>query len=116
MQSARKISKTKPRSRGRLARRLKSLAIWIAVLATIGGIFYFLIDNGVRFGEREIAAVDFSSLNTAQKRTALRAANAARCTCACGMTLAQCVSTDMTCPVRTSNIDRIRTMVRQATD
>jgi hypothetical protein len=30
------------------------------------------------------------------------------------MTLAQCVSTDSTCPVREGNIDRIRTMVRDA--
>jgi hypothetical protein len=116
MPSASKISKSKARGRGRLARRLRSLAIWVAVLAALGGIFYFLIDNGVRFGEREIAAVDFSSLSGAQKRNALRAANAARCTCGCGMTLAQCVATDMTCPVRTSNIEKIRAMVRQATD
>jgi hypothetical protein len=30
------------------------------------------------------------------------------------MTLAQCVATDSTCPVREGNIDRIRTMVRDA--
>ena len=30
------------------------------------------------------------------------------------MTLAQCVATDMTCPVREGNLDRIRTMVRNA--
>ena len=49
-----------------------------------------------------------------EKRTALEAANSARCTCGCGMTLAQCVSTDSTCPVREGNIGRIRTMVQQA--
>jgi hypothetical protein len=27
------------------------------------------------------------------------------------MTLAQCVATDMTCPIRTENLGRIRTMV-----
>ena len=45
---------------------------------------------------------------------ALTAANTARCTCGCGMTLAQCVSTDMTCPLRESNIQSIRAMVRAA--
>ena len=29
----------------------------------------------------------------------------------CGMTLAQCVATDMTCPIRTDNLGRIRGMV-----
>jgi len=48
------------------------------------------------------------------ERTALEAANTARCTCGCGMTLAQCVSTDMTCPVREGNIEKIKTMVRDA--
>ena len=30
------------------------------------------------------------------------------------MTLAQCVATDSTCPVRETNIERIRTLVREA--
>jgi hypothetical protein len=30
------------------------------------------------------------------------------------VTLAQCVATDSTCPVRDGNIDRIRTMVKDA--
>jgi hypothetical protein len=30
------------------------------------------------------------------------------------MNLAQCVATDMTCPVRERNIEAIRTMVREA--
>ena len=32
----------------------------------------------------------------------------------CGLGLAECVSTDKTCPIRESNIERIRTMVRNA--
>ena len=43
-----------------------------------------------------------------------KAANLARCTCGCGMTLAQCVATDSTCPVREGNIERIKTMVKDA--
>jgi hypothetical protein len=30
------------------------------------------------------------------------------------MTLAQCVATDSTCPIRDSNVARIRTMVTEA--
>ena len=97
-----------------MARRFKSAAIWIGVLAVIGGILYALSNtSGIAYGERQLTAIDFSALNSDQKRTALVEANADRCTCGCGMTLAQCVATDMTCPVRESNITKIRGMVRK---
>ena len=72
------------------------------------------LSSGIPYDERKIAAVNFSGLNASQKRSALRAANAARCNCGCGMTLAQCVATDSTCPVRTDNIARIKGMVAEA--
>ena len=109
--------KSKPRhgTRSRLARRVKSAAIWIGVLGAVGGIFYGLANtSSIAYGERQLTAIDFTSLNDDQKRTALVEANADRCTCSCGMTLAQCVSTDMTCPVRESNITKIRGMVQRA--
>ena len=62
----------------------------------------------IAYGEAEIKVVDFSGLDAAQKRSALEAANAARCTCGCGMTLAQCVATDSTCPIREDNVAQIR--------
>jgi hypothetical protein len=102
-------------TRSRIARRAKSAAIWIGVLAAIGGIFYLLANTSrVAYGERQLAVIDFTSLNDRQKDAALTEANAERCTCGCGMTLAQCVATDMTCPVRESNITRIRGMVQKA--
>jgi hypothetical protein len=70
--------------------------------------------SGIAYGESAIGVVSFSSLNSTQKRSALQAANRARCTCGCGMTLAECVATDSTCPVREGNIERIRTLVREA--
>ena len=93
---------------------LKAL-IWIAVLG-IGALVVYGASQvtGVAYGENAIAVVSFSDLNASEKRSALKAANRARCTCGCGMALAQCVATDSTCPVRESNIDRIRTMVREA--
>ena len=98
-----------------MARRVRSAAIWVGVLAVIGGIFYGLANtSGIAYGERQLTAIDFTSLNDDQKRAALVEANADRCTCGCGMTLAQCVATDMTCPVRESNITKIRGMVQRA--
>ena len=88
---------------------------WAAVLAGIALLVYGATHfSGVPYGEAAIAVVNFSSLDSGQKRKALQAANQARCTCSCGMTLAQCVATDSTCPVRESNIDRIRALVREA--
>jgi hypothetical protein len=88
---------------------------WTILLGVIGGIVYGLSQfSGVPWDEEDIRVVDFSSLTPAAKRTALRRANSARCTCGCGMNVAQCVSTDMTCPIRDKNIEAIRTMVREA--
>jgi hypothetical protein len=70
--------------------------------------------SGVAYNEDAIKVVDFSALDSAEKRAALQAANNARCSCGCGLTLAQCVATDSTCPIRETNIDRIKTMVREA--
>lgn len=102
-------------ARNRLIRRVKSLAITLGVLAAIGGIIYGLARSpSIAFTERDLTDIDFTSLNAEQKRAALVEANADRCTCGCGMALAQCVATDMTCPVRSGNITRIRGMVQKA--
>jgi hypothetical protein len=74
------------------------------------------LTSGVPYDDEDIAVVDFSVLSQQGRRTALQAANRARCSCGCGMTLAQCVATDSTCPLRTANIGRIKTMVQQATE
>ena len=65
------------------------------------------------YTDRDLREVDFSALNGEQKQEVLDNANQDRCTCGCGMTLAQCVATDSTCPIRNSNIERIRTLVQQ---
>src|SRR5262245_56908366 len=86
------------------ARRKKSgglppiLKLGLAALA-VGGMGYCISETaGVAYGEDDIRVVDFSVLTDGQKRTALREANGQRCTCGCGMTLAECVSTDSNCP------------------
>ena len=88
---------------------------WTLVIAVLALVIYGLSQTaGVAWDEEDIRVVDFSSLTAAAKRTALRRANSTRCSCGCGMNLAQCVATDMTCPVRDRNIDTIRQMVREA--
>lgn len=109
--------KTRPRhgARNRMLRRLKTFAITVGVLAVIAGVIYGLaISPTIAYNERDLTDVDFTSLNAEQKRAALVEANADRCTCGCGMALAQCVATDMTCPVRNGNITKIRGMVQKA--
>ena len=105
----------KRHARSKALRRLKSAAIWIVVIAGIGGVIYGLANtSAVAYGERQLVAIDFSSLNEEQKQAALVEANRGRCECGCGMGLAQCVSTDMSCPIRQGNITKIRDMVQKA--
>ena len=107
--------KAKHGARNRLIRRVKSIAITVGVLAALGGIIYGLSTSAsIAYNERDLTDIDFTSLTSQQKRAALVEANADRCTCGCGMALAQCVATDMTCPVRSGNITKIRGMVQKA--
>lgn len=66
------------------------------------------------YTDRHLGMIDFSPLSRTEKDTAIEAANKARCPCSCGMTLAQCVATDTTCPLRSENVDKIRRMVDNA--
>lgn len=89
---------------------------WIAVAGVVALVVYVAMQfGGIAYGEDAIRVVNFSDLTGSQKRQALRNANQARCTCGCGMTVAQCVATDSTCPIRETNVARIRTMVQEAT-
>jgi hypothetical protein len=102
--------KTRPRKT--LWQRSRKAVIWVAVIAIGAAIVYGIsTSSGVAYSDDDIHGVDFSILDAKEKRTALQAANRARCGCGCGMTLAQCVATDMTCPIRTDNLSRIRAMV-----
>ena len=100
-----------------MLRRFKKILVWTGAITVVGAVGYgIFLTAGVPYNDTDLVAVDFSGLSRQAKRTALQAANRARCTCGCGMTLAQCVATDSTCPLRTGNIDRIRTMVKQAVE
>jgi hypothetical protein len=102
--------KPRPRKSG-----TPKLVKWIIAAAVVGAIGFGVSQmSNIAYGEAEIKVVDFSGLDAKQKRGVLEAANAARCTCGCGMTLAQCVATDSTCPIRETNVDTIRRMVGDA--
>jgi hypothetical protein len=107
--SGRKMGRRKP------ARSLSRILTWLVVAAGVALLVWGIsLTSGVAYTDRDITVVNFSALTSSEKRGALQAANRARCSCGCGMTLAQCVSTDMTCPLREQNIQSIRTMVREA--
>ena len=101
----------KPRPRKSAPKLVK----WIVAAAVLGAGGYGLSQmSNIAYGDAEIKVIDFSGLDAKQKRGALEAANAARCNCGCGMTLAQCVATDSTCPIRQDNVDKLKTMVSDA--
>ena len=103
----------KPRPRKAAAR--SKLVRWLVAAAVIGTVGYGLSQmSNIAYGDAEIKVIDFSGLDATQKRSALEAANAARCTCGCGMTLAQCVATDSTCPIREANVEKIKNLVNDA--
>ena len=110
--------KSAPRKHDRRKKRPRPLAAgvkWAAAVLIVGLVGYGVSQmSAVAYTDTDIRVVDFSMLTPAKKRSALQAANQARCSCGCGMTLAQCVSTDSTCPVREDNVQTIRTMVRNA--
>jgi len=102
-------------ARRRAARRWSRLVTWTVAIAALALVVYGISQmSNVAYGERQLAMIDFSDLSAAQKQAALEEANEARCTCGCGMTMAQCVVTDPNCPQRTDHIDRIRGMVSKA--
>jgi hypothetical protein len=99
----------------RAARKRSKAVRWAVALATMGLIGYGISQmSHIAYGERQLSMINFSDLTAEQKRAALEEANEARCPCGCGMTLAQCLATDPTCPMRTDHIALVRDMVARA--
>ncbi len=40
-------------------------------------------------------------------------ANDENCSCDCGFTLASCLKSDLTCPIRSQNLDRVKNMIME---
>jgi hypothetical protein len=107
--SGKKAGRRKP------ARSISRILTWLVVATGVVLLVWGISRaSGVAYTDRDIAVVSFSGLTSSERRSALQAANREHCSCGCGMTLARCVSTDMTCPLREQNIQSIRTMVREA--
>lgn len=99
----------------RAARRSSRLLTWAVVIGVLALVVYGVSQmSNIAYSDKDLAMIDFSNLNPKEKRTALEEANSARCPCGCGMTLAQCVATDGTCPLRNGHIDLIKGMVARA--
>lgn len=60
----------------------------------------------------EVRGVDLAGLDTTRTELFLRFANAERCTCGCGYTLAGCRASDMTCDVSGSRLDALLDSIR----
>lgn len=99
----------------RAARRRSRAVTWTVALGVVALIGYGISQmSTIAYGENRLPMIDFSGLTSAQKHAALEEANEERCPCGCGMTLAQCVAIDSTCPMRSAHIDLIRGMVARA--
>ena len=61
----------------------------------------------------DVAGVELGSLTPAQHDVFLRFANAERCTCGCGYTLAGCLASDMTCDVSRASVAALLDSVSQ---
>lgn len=110
-----KDAKKQAGAKRRAARRSSRLVTWIGAIGAVSLVVYGVSQmSSIAYSDKDLGVVNFSDLNSKEKRTALEAANSAHCTCGCGMTLAQCVATDSTCPLRAGNITRINDMVAQA--
>lgn len=109
------MKKPSKRERRKKSTPVLRFVTWTVAIAAVALVLFAIArSGGVAFDENDIGVVSFSGLTSGEKRSALQAANRARCTCGCGMSLAQCVATDMTCPVRDRNIESVRAMVREA--
>ena len=99
----------------RAARRSSRLVKWAVALGAVALAAYGVSQmSNIAYSDKDLTMIDFSDLSPQAKRTALEGANDARCPCGCGMTLAQCVATDSTCPMRNAHIDLIKGMVARA--
>ena len=88
------MGKAQKQKRGpRKGARRSRVITWVVVVGVIGLVAYGISQmSGIAYSDKDIRVVNFSGLDSKQKRTALEGANRARCNCGCGLGLAQCVS------------------------
>jgi hypothetical protein len=71
--------------------------------------------DSTAFKERwldEVRGVDLAGLDSTQRDRFVRFANAGRCTCGCGYTLAACRASDMTCEVSGARLAALLDSIR----
>ncbi len=60
----------------------------------------------------QVRGADLSGLSASHREVFLRFANAERCTCGCGYTLAGCLASDMTCEVSGTRVAELLDSIR----
>lgn len=84
-------------------------ALEMARAAAPGGVDSTAIKNA---WHDDVAGVDLEGLTPGQRSLFVRFANAERCTCGCGYTLAGCLASDMTCEVSRAKVTALLDSVR----
>ncbi|MEO5617257.1 MAG: hypothetical protein ABIS67_05770 [Candidatus Eisenbacteria bacterium] len=62
--------------------------------------------------QNEVRGVELAGLDDAQREMFVRFANAGRCTCGCGYTLAGCKASDMSCEVSGNRLEALLDSIR----
>ncbi len=88
------------------------------------GILYFTINPVYQSIKEESLKTkfyeDFPGMDTAaslpndKRKQVINKANQERCSCDCGYTLASCLKVDLNCPLRESNLTKVKEMLRDA--
>ncbi|MCI0412298.1 SEC-C domain-containing protein [bacterium] len=106
----------------RKSAQLRSRKIWKWSIVVVGSLLilygmYHIPAGGCRnrnapyYTAANLEEIDFSKLSDEKREKIIDEINSDYCTCGCRLTLAQCVATDKTCPIRSGNITLIRNLV-----
>lgn len=103
---------------GRLAILLMG-SVAVAVMAFMVRLAYLGIQERspewkTRFQEEFPGLEAASALSPERRRLVVQWANAEKCSCQCGYTVASCLKLDSTCPNRPSNLQRLSERIKEA--
>lgn len=71
-------------------------------------------DEKTKFYEDFPGMETAASLSESARKKIIDKSNLERCSCECGYTLASCLKVDLGCPLRESNISKVKGMVTEA--
>lgn len=107
--------KTQQAAKQRFKKIWKVSAVVAGLLLVLYGIYQIPAGNRNPstpfYAVADLKEIDFSKLPGEKTEKILKKINSEFCTCGCRLTLAQCVATDKTCPIRSGNISLIQNLV-----